>query len=69
MKQAGIYVMIFGLLITVYTGFKYVTKEEIVKIGEFEVTADKTNRLEWSPMLGVAVIVIGGVLYAVGNKR
>ena len=40
MKTAGILLLILGLLMTIYTGFTYVTKEKVVDIGELQITKD-----------------------------
>jgi hypothetical protein len=69
MKKAGLIIMVFGLLITLFTGFRYVTTEKIVEIGDIEITADKTNRVAWSPMAGVAVIIIGGIMFYTGKQE
>jgi hypothetical protein len=69
MKKAGLIIMVFGLLITLFTGFKYVTTEKIVEIGDLEITADRTNRVDWSPLAGVGVIIIGGIMYITGKKE
>lgn len=69
MKNAGIILLIIGLLITLVTGFNYVTKEKIVEIGDIEITADRTHRVDWSPVAGIAVMVIGGVVYLVGTRK
>lgn len=62
-------IMIVGLLITLYTGFKYVTTDKIVEIGNFQITAEKANWIEWSPWVGVAVIIVGGIMVYAQNKR
>lgn len=69
MKKAGLIIMLFGLFITLFTGFRYVTTEKIVEIGDFEITADKTNRVGWSPLVGVVVIVVGGIMFYTGEKE
>lgn len=69
MRKAGIIILIVGLIITVITGFNYVTEETIVKIGEMEITADRTHSTDWSPLAGVIVMVAGGVVYMVGGKE
>ena len=38
MKTAGIILLVVGLLMTLYTGFTYVTKEKVVDIGELEIS-------------------------------
>ena len=69
MKQAGIIILVIGLLITIFTGFNFITKEKVVDIGELEITANKRHGMTWSPLIGVAVIVIGGVVFLVGTKK
>ena len=69
MKTAGIIILTVGLLITVFTGFNYVTKKKVVDVGNLEITADKNHRVVWSPLVGVAVMVIGGGVLLYGVKR
>lgn len=68
MKKISILIMAIGLLITVFTGFNYITREKVVDIGDLEITANKNHTLEWSPIVGVVMIVVGGGLYLVGSK-
>jgi uncharacterized membrane protein YidH (DUF202 family) len=68
MKKAGIIIFAIGLLITVFTGFNYVTKEKIVDLGDIQITADKKHSVDWSPYAGVAVMIVGGVVFLVGRK-
>jgi hypothetical protein len=68
MKRAGLIIFAIGLLITVFTGFNYVTKEKIVDIGDIQITADKEHSVDWSPYAGVAVMIAGGVVFLVGRK-
>jgi hypothetical protein len=68
MKAAGAVVLIVGLLMTLYTGFTYFTKEKIVDIGELEITADKQHNVNWQPLLGIGVMVVGGALLIFGRK-
>lgn len=69
MKKAGIVVIVIGLILTIFTAFTVFTKEKIVDIGALEITANKPHRVNWSPLIGVAVMGIGGVMFLVGNKR
>lgn len=69
MKQAGIVILIIGLLITIFTGFKFITKEKVVDIGGLEITRDRNHNLAWSPLIGVAVMAIGGGMYLFGVKK
>jgi hypothetical protein len=69
MKQAGIAIFVIGLLITIFTGFKYVTREKVVDIGEIQISRDKTHNLAWSPLVGVAVMAVGGVVFFLSYKK
>lgn len=60
-KTLGIVLIVLGILMTVYTGFNYVTTEKVVAIGPIEINAKKNNPVQWTPIIGVLVI-IGGVI-------
>ena len=68
-KTIGIIILIIGLLMTLYTGFNYVTKEKVVDIGSVEITADKEHTASWSPLIGIGIMVIGGVVFLYGKKK
>ena len=67
-KTIGLVIVVIGLIMTLYTGFTYVTREKIVDIGSVEITADKDHTANWSPFIGVGIMVIGGVVFFVGKK-
>lgn len=69
MKSTGTIIMVIGLVITLITGFKYVTKEKVVDIGPVEITQDKKHGVSWSPLIGVGIMVIGGVVFFLGSKK
>ncbi len=69
MKKIGLIVLVIGLVITLFTGFKYITREKVVDIGEIQISRDKTNRVSWSPLIGVAVMVVGGGILLFGPKK
>jgi uncharacterized membrane protein YidH (DUF202 family) len=68
-KTIGIVIMVIGLVMTLYTGFNYVTREKVVDIGDIEIMADKENTVNWGPYVGIGVIVIGGVVFLAGRKK
>jgi len=68
-KTIGIVIMVIGLVMTLYTGFNYVTREKVVDIGDIEITADKEKTVDWGPYVGIGVIVIGGVVFLAGRKK
>jgi uncharacterized membrane protein YidH (DUF202 family) len=67
-KTIGLVIVVIGLIMTLYTGFTYVTREKIVDIGNVEITADKDNTASWSPFIGIGIMVIGGVVFVLGKK-
>lgn len=69
MKTAGLVILGIGLILTLWTGFHYVTKEKVVDLGSVEITADKQRSEHWSPIVGIVVMVIGGAVLMVGNKK
>jgi len=69
MKTAAIIIMIVGLLMTLYTGFGFMTKEKVLEIGDVEITKDKHHTAAWSPLVGIGVMVIGGALLVVAKKK
>ncbi|HEY3370882.1 MAG TPA: hypothetical protein VGK10_08550 [Prolixibacteraceae bacterium] len=69
MKTTGIALLVIGLLLTLFTTFKFFTKEKVVDIGKVEITADKGHNISWSPMIGIGIMIIGGiVLYSDSRK-
>jgi hypothetical protein len=69
MQKAGLIILAVGLIITLFNGYNYVTKERIVEIGELQITADQTNTASWSPTIGLVVMTVGGILFMVGGKE
>ena len=62
MKKVGIIIIIIGLGITLFTAFTFFTKEKVVDIGKLEISRDKPHHLNWSPLIGIAVMGIGGIV-------
>jgi hypothetical protein len=69
MKRSGTVLLVIGLIITIFTGFSYFTREKVVDIGELEITANKRHNLSWSPLIGVVVMAVGAGVYLVGLKK
>jgi len=69
MKPTGIILIIIGLILTIFTSVSWFTKEKVVDLGPLEVSKDKQHSTNWSPLIGVAVIAVGGfVLYQSSKK-
>lgn len=69
MKTAGIVLLIIGLIMTLYTGFTFVTKEKVVDLGVVEITKDKEHSLNVQPYVGIGTMVIGGALLVLSKRK
>jgi hypothetical protein len=69
MKKTGIVIIIIGLIFTIITGFKYFTREKVMDIGSLKITTSQPHRINWSPYLGVGIMIAGGVIFLVGSKK
>lgn len=69
MKITGIFLMLFGLGITIFTAVTLFTKEKVVDLGIIEVTRDQPHYVNWSPFIGMAIMVVGGFLILQARKK
>ena len=69
MKRTGIILIVVGLLFTIFTGFGFFTKEKVVDMGNLEITKSKPHRVNWSPYVGIAVMVAGVVVLLAAPKK
>lgn len=69
MKTAGIIVLVIGFLLTVYTGFTFFTQKKVLDVGPLQVNKEEPHTVAWTPLLGIAVMAVGGVLIWQGNKK
>lgn len=52
----------------IYTGFNFITKEKVVDAGPIEINKEKNHPVQWSPIVGV-VLVVGGIALIALNKK
>jgi len=67
MKNLGIILVVIGLIMMIWTGFNYVTRERVVDVGPVHIDANKDHPVQWSPILG-GVILAAGIVVMVANK-
>jgi LPXTG-motif cell wall-anchored protein len=63
MKTTGIIIFIIGLVMTIFTTLQFFTKEKVADLGVVEITREKPHTLNWSSLIGVAVMALGGGLF------
>jgi hypothetical protein len=59
-KSLGILLVVAGLLMMIYTGFKYVTTEKVVDIGAVHINREQDHFVHWSPIVGT-ILLVGGI--------
>ncbi len=69
MKTNGIILLVIGFALTIVTTFDFFTKEKVVDIGQVEITRNKPNTISWSPIVGVIIMGIGGVMLWKGSTK
>ncbi len=69
MKTAGIIILIIGLGLTIFTTATYFTKEKVVDFGKVEITKNKSHDLNWSPLVGIAIMGVGGLVVFLTYKK
>jgi divalent metal cation (Fe/Co/Zn/Cd) transporter len=69
MKKAGILIVILGLALTIFTAITFFTREKVVDIGSLKITANKPHHLSWSPLIGIAVMGVGGVVIFMSPRK
>lgn len=67
-KSIGIALIVIGIIMTIYTGFNYVTTEKVVDLGPIQINKEQNHPVQWAPIVGVIVIVIGGFLVVKGSE-
>jgi uncharacterized membrane protein YiaA len=69
MKKLGYALLLIGLVLTIFTTVTFFSRERVAKIGDINITANKRHNLKWSPLVGIAVMAIGGVVVWQAPKR
>jgi hypothetical protein len=67
-RTIGFITIAVGILMVAYTGFTYVTTEKVVDLGTIEITQKKNHPVQWSPYVGIALL-IGGIAMVLLNKK
>lgn len=65
----GTVLIVIGIIMVAYTGFTYVTTEKVVDLGPVQINQEKNHFVQWSPIVGVILLVGGIVIIALGKKE
>ena len=69
MRAIAIVLIALGALALIYGGFSYTQDKTAAKIGPFELNVKETKTVPIPLWAGVAGIVVGGVMLAMGGRR
>ncbi len=69
MKKAGLIVLIIGVIMTIFTTFSFFTKENVIDIGDVQITRNQQHKLRWSPFIGLTVIGLGGIVIILAIRK
>lgn len=69
MKLVGMALLVLGVLACIYGGFWYTRDETKAEIGPITVKVEERSRVNVPLWAGVAAIVGGAVILALGRRR
>ena len=66
-KTVGIVLIVVGIIVLGYGGFRYTTTETIVDIGPIHATREKPHNIPISPIVG-GLALLGGIAIVITSK-
>jgi len=63
----GLIFVIFGVSTFAYKGYNYTTQEQVAKIGDIQITAEREKSIYFPPVLGGLSVGVGIVLIVVSR--
>jgi len=67
-KILGIVLIVGGIVALAWGGFSYTTREKVLDLGPIEATTEKHKTIPLSPLVGIAAVVGGIAVLAVGSR-
>ena len=68
LRTIGIFLIVIGAVMLIWTGFSYTKIEKVVDAGPVHISADKQESVNWPPYAGGLLLVGGIVAVALGKK-
>jgi len=69
MRTIGILLIVIGLIGVVWGGFTYVKDRDTTDLGPIHLTVESKDRVSIPPIVGVAALVVGGLLVFRSTRR
>ncbi|OFY85773.1 MAG: hypothetical protein A3F72_21605 [Bacteroidetes bacterium RIFCSPLOWO2_12_FULL_35_15] len=67
-RSLGVLIIIIGIMMMIYSGFNYISNEKVIDLGSVKVIREINHPVQWSPFLGVILIIAGTVLIVTDKK-
>ena len=64
----GIGLIILGIMMFIYTGIDFITKKRVVDIGPIKIDKEEDHPIQWSPIVGV-VLIVGGISFMIRSRK
>jgi hypothetical protein len=68
MKIVGIVLIVVGVIALAWGGISYTTRDKVVDLGPIEATKETERTIPLPPLAGVASLVAGIALVAMGRR-
>ena len=68
MKALGIILIVAGLLMFIFSGFSFTTKEKVADVGPIEINKTEHHRINW-PMYAAGIAVVSGIVVLLADRR
>ncbi len=69
MKNAGIVLIIIGVLMLIFTNLNFTTEKKVIDLGPLEVNKKEKKSIGWPIWVGGVLMVAGIGLVVVNNKK
>jgi hypothetical protein len=69
MKIFGWIILVIGIVMLVFRGINYTTKEKVVDLGPVEINKTENHSLGWPVYTGGIFILAGILLLVTGSKK
>jgi hypothetical protein len=69
MKLFGWILLVIGILMLLFRGINYTTKEKVVDLGPVEINKTENHSLGWPVYAGAVFTLTGVILVVAGSRR
>ena len=66
-KSVGVVLVAIGLVIMIWGGFGFKTREKVLDLGPFEATKETTHHVPYAPIIG-GLVFVGGIAVLVSGR-